>query len=71
MLGGTISFSPSLDIYGKGTGKDDYLYSIHYYSGSEMKKYLEPDEFAARTKIRALFMSGYSLVGFMNFYFLN
>ena len=44
-----------------------YLYSIHHYSESEMKEQLEPEEFAARTKIRALFKSGNEYVGYQTY----
>ncbi|KZV62545.1 hypothetical protein PENSPDRAFT_692404 [Peniophora sp. CONT] len=55
---GTISFAPSIDRYGKCTGPDDYLYSFHYYTESEMREQLETEDFAVRTKIRARFKTG-------------
>ena len=64
LLGGEISFGPSIQRYGKRTGPNDYIFTFHVYSQHEMKEQLDPDEFAERKKARARFKTARLFVGF-------
>ena len=71
LIGGQISFGPSVRRYGRQTGANDYIFSFRIYSQHEMEEQLDPHEFAERKKARARFKTARLFVGFPCAFFVD
>ncbi|VDC01163.1 unnamed protein product [Peniophora sp. CBMAI 1063] len=58
-LYGDISFGPAVSRYGKGPGRDDYLYTFRVYGEHRMQEHLQPEELVERKKARARFKTAH------------